>query len=110
MYINYPAQHHICYTHTLWCLLDTLSGQRRTRQRTRPPTNMVRGSWGIFRQIDSKGGINEKKCSQMLFESLPPKDVTLNDKELMTLKPQLISSRSGGPLIDVICHSFGCHF
>ena len=59
MYINYPAQHHICYTHTLWCLLDTLSGQRRTR----PPTNMVRGSWGIFRQIDflsSMGGINEK--------------------------------------------------
>ena len=42
--------------------------------------NMVRGRWGIFRQIDflsSKGGINEKKCSQMPFESLPPKDVTI---------------------------------
>ena len=42
--------------------------------------NMVMGSEEIFRQIDflsSKGGINEKKCSQMSFESLPPKDVTI---------------------------------
>ena len=35
----------------------------RVEQGKRQGCNMVRGSWGIFRQIDflsSKGGINEK--------------------------------------------------
>ena len=42
--------------------------------------NMVRGSLGIFRQIDfylPREASMKKKCSQMSFESLPPKDVTI---------------------------------
>ena len=80
---------------------------------------MVRRSWGIFRQIDfisSKGGINEKKLQSMSFQLLPPKDVIIKSSGMKDSEVSIrhefvtISSRRGGSLIVVICHSFSCHY
>ena len=80
---------------------------------------MVRRSWGIFRQIDfisSKGGINEKKLQSMSFQLLPPKDVIIKSSGMKDSETSIrhefvtISSRRGGSLTVVICHSFSCHY